>query len=519
MARPSLPAAAVLVLALPALAGCLAAPEPVDSTAVPSVEAVGRTVVHLVGGVVAQLPAGAASIAAVWRDIGHNATEPTLGVTSDGTLFYAAAVFFTLETGQRSIRTDVLRSRDGGVTWEDVSPHLPTGHNAPPTTGDPYVYVDPATDRVFTYDMFPGLACGYLSWSDDQGESWTSNPAGCAHPPPWDHQTLAAGAPRALPTAGYDNLVYHCVNRITDAICARSLDGGRTFQTTPPAYPGVEAADFVGSIAQDPGVLLGNEGPRGFCGGLHGHLVAAPDGTLYLPKDHCGRPWVAVSADDGLTWERVMVTDVPLTGGPDPAVAVDAAGNVYYTFVNQTGQLYLSISRDAGATWGAPMRVSAPAVTAAHLPAIDAGDEGKVVIAYTATENLPLGYANEDFGQGIDEWEAINASTWNGYLAVFANALDAAPLIQTTMVNDPADPLVRGYCGPGRCPGMYDFIDVVIGADGRPYAAFVDACLETCATPEGKAEDSQGQKQGRAGALATLLAGPRLRGEGALAPL
>jgi hypothetical protein len=504
-------AALCLLLVSTALAGCLGAPQPaaLDPSALPGAAAA-RNVVHLADRVLAELPAGAVPTASAFRLLGHTAGEPTLGITSTGTLFYAAIQFYDAPTG-RSIRTDVMRSRDQGLTWADVSPHLPTGDNAPPTTGDPYIYVDPATDRVFNFDMFPGLTCGFLSWSDDEGDTWESNPIGCAHPPPWDHQTLVAGPPRALATSPlYPNVVYHCINRITDSACARSLDGGHTFTTGTPAYLGVDLDDIT------PDSL--NTG-RGVCGGLHGHVVTAPDGTLYLPKDQCGRSSISVSTDDATTWSQYVVSDLPTTGGPDPAVAVDAAGNVYYVFVDGDGLLRLSTSRDAGATWSKAVVVSAPAVTAAHLPAIAAGDEGKIAIAYAGTENLLMGYRNEDFNETIDKWDAINASTWNGYLAVIGNALEAKPLVQTTMVNDPADPLVRGYCGPGRCPGMYDFIDIVIDTAGRPWAAFVDACVEACATPEGKAEDSQGAKQGREGAVATLAAGPALVGAGALPAL
>jgi len=487
------------------VAGCLAE-TPVDTQSIqtPQAPTLAEGVrVHLANGLAPVALPSLPAIASVWRDLGHDAVEPTLGVTSKGTIFYAAVNWATGAT-------DVLRSRDGGITWEDVSPRLPTGHNVPPETGDPYVWVDPDTDRVFTFDMFPALACGVLSWSDDEGASWTTQPLACATPPPYDHQTLTTGKPRSVATRGYPNVVYQCVNRVSDSICARSLDGGLTWSPGTPVFLGV-----------DPSLLPPSpERPLGaFCGGLHGHLVASPDGTLYLPREYCGRPFVGISTDDGATWTRVQVSDVAASSGPDPAVAVDEEGNVYYTWVHPGGLLYVAVSRDQGRTWSEPFVASPAEVTATHLPAIAAAAKGHVVIAYAGTETLPGGYDNEEFSKPASQRPAdgaINSATWNGYLAVLTDALSSEPTIVTVTVNDPADPLVRGYCGPGRCPGMYDFIDVVIGPDGRPYAGFVDACVGECAGPEGTYQQSQGRAQGRAGALVALAQGPNLRAPGIL---
>ena len=72
----------------------------------------------------------------------------------------------------------------------------------------------------------------------------------------------------------------------------------------------------------------GRPAAGGFCGGLHGHVKADLDGRIFLPKGHCGFPWLAISADGGDTWTRVQISNLIGAAG-DPSVATDTGGNVY----------------------------------------------------------------------------------------------------------------------------------------------------------------------------------------------
>ena len=57
-----------------------------------------------------------------------------------------------------------------------------------------------------------------------------------------------------------------------------------------------------------------------------------------------------------------------------------------------------------------------------------------------------------------------------------------------------------------RCAYLVDFIEAVLGPDGRPYASFVDGCLDKCSTTwRGEQVDGTG-----VGVLTTLSSGPRL---------
>jgi len=519
MRAPTLLVALSLFVLTPVLAGCVTPPEDVTSASTDSATAMGLSLGEPIEGItnataVSVGPDGllreALGLLPVNRYTGHDAGEPTLGVTSDGVIFYAAATFSNEILGQAAPlpRTDILRSADAGASWDDVTPYLPGGLvRQHPETGDPMVYVDPSTDRVFDIDQRAAVGCHTVTFSDDLGETWFANSAPTCLTPPADHQTIVAAPPRLLTTAGYPNIVYVCWNIIATADCVRSLDGGMSFTPTgPTGAMGVKpdkAADII--LADD---------VSGLCSSTVGHLAAAPDGTVYMPRRACDEATVFITRDDGTTWERVVVTDAvaPYHGGGvvgmDPAVSVDAEGNVHYIFQGADGHLYYLYSTDAGATWSSPRDILPAGLSVANLATITAGDAGQVALAYVAS-TVPGGYE-------ADEETMANAS-WDAYMTLISDATGAAARTTTVRLNPADDPLVRGSCGPGRCnnPGLVDFIDIVIDGEGRPWVALVDNCIEACAGADGTADDSTGA----AGFVATLAAGPRLRGSGALTPL
>lgn len=425
----------------------------------------GKAVAHRNGKAV---KAGRTPVAKTFS-IGGHALEPTLGHAPNGEMFYAAAGFDSIG-GQPG--TQVLRSSDGGRTWDNASPRV-LGQNTMPITLDPYVWVDDRLDgdnaRVFTIDLT--VACSYMSFSDDGGESWTTNPLSCGRPVN-DHQTLFSGPPVSSTTVGYPNIVYYCWNDVASSACSKSLDGGVTFHPTgAPAFSGYDPG------SEDPGFF----GRDGFCGGLHGHGWVGPEGTVYLPREYCGKPMVAVSHDEGRTWTQVEVSDIrstsqPREGAAHPSVVTDKKGNVYYLWIAAKDRLpYMAVSRDQGGTWSKPVMVAPPGIKEANLPQIDAVGKGKVALVYYGSTNSP-------YPKCKDECQAkdYEPATWNGYLTVTVDALSRNPLFTTGLVNNPKDPLIRARCGPGRCHWAYDFIDVEIGPDGIAYGAFVDGCMDEC---------------------------------------
>ena len=394
-------------------------------------------------------------------NVGRDSAEPTIGINKDGTAFYAAGAFDALpeDSPRQLARTEVLRSRDGGLTWKSIQPPLgPLPTTDPPTTLDPFVWVDEDTGRMFNPELY--ALCTSMHYSDDEGESYETNRAACGEYVN-DHQTVFTGPPPPNlkdQMGDYPNVLYYCFNRVVDSNCGRSLDGGDTFD---PA-----AGDFV------VGTAFAGFDPQagGLCGGLHGHGDTDSEGRVFIPKGHCGYPWVSISEDGGETWRKtegrslpgVQVSDTIGAAATHLAVATDAADNVYMTWWDAAGRLpYLSISRDHGETWSDPLMIAPPGVAEVNFPVIEAGDEGKIAI------NFP--------GTTVDDMADKNRP-WNQYIVASTNALDANPLFVSTTANPVDDPIHRGDCLQ-RCAGMFDFLDIQISPhDGDIWATATDTC-------------------------------------------
>lgn len=414
---------------------------------------------------------------------GFGAWEPTLGITSRGSVVFDGLT----DDGAPFVGA----SRDGGASWEVVF----DGH---PVTADPYLYVDPETSRIFANDYVP--PCHLLSYSDDEGRTWTqAPPAGCLFNA--DHQTIFAGPP---PEGGaqpqtYENVVYLCSIGLgisiasAGSVCSKSLDGGRTFVPTgAPAF------------TDDPS-RSGDYGLPGVCNGANAHGFVGPDGMVYLPRGWCGQPWLAISHDEGLTWERVQVAengmpccsemDELLNGlySHEAAVVADAEGNVYYSWVAADRLPYLAISRDGGQTWGRSLMIGPPGLREALLPGMAIGSSGKIAVFYMGSANSPWDPQTQQAKGSYDQ------ERWNAYITMTANALDQQPVFYSAPLNDPDDPMHIGPCGPDpiRC-GWGDFLDVVISPAGEPWAVAVDLCDGSTCSDGGEA------------VVARLVGGPRL---------
>ncbi|MDQ4064871.1 MAG: glycoside hydrolase [Actinomycetota bacterium] len=453
----------------------------------------GAAMVHRDGKVIDAKSAASAKTS--W--IGHTSLEPTIAIEPSGDIYVTAADWtHPAVTGGA---TDIVRSSDGGETWSFVTPKI-LDQRRQHVTLDPYVHVDDLDGdnaRIFTIDLT--VACSYMSFSDDHGESWTTNPLACGRPVN-DHHTVFSGPPVNSTTIGYPNILYYCWNDVGTSSCGKSLDGGITWHPT-------GAPAFLGYDTQGEGEARDN-----LCGGLHGHGIVGPEGTVYLPREYCNRPYISVSHDEGVTWTNYRVAKMPASGGSDTSVAVDRKGNLYYLWLGQDDRLpYLAVSRDKGETWSKPVAVGPPQLKEANLPSIVARGVGKIALVYYGSTNSPFRPCPEDDPDCNDGANYLK-TTWNGYLTISANALDKSPTFYTGLVNDPSDPLVRQRCGPGRCYNVLDFIDVGIGPDGIAYAAFVDVCIPKGDSPctERTPVNAWGGRGRFEGLVTRMVGGPAL---------
>jgi hypothetical protein len=419
-----------------------------------------------------------------FSDVGEDAPEPSIGVTSSGCVFFIA-----LEK--------VMRSCDYGESWEDVS-----GPQCAFQTNDPWGWVDPITDRIFAVQM-QGLETSWICWSDDDGESWLGNPHDSGTTPINDHIKLATGPwtssgygiPGQFSQALYETAVYYCYNKLAGIFCFTSFDGGATF----------EAGGQIFGLATTNG-------------GLHGAITSAPDGTVYVTP-RVETPTVIVSDDNGLSWfDRTMGEDV---GTPYPRknseVATDTESNAYHIWTGADEGVYMSRSTDSGESWEqTSIRISPVEVISTVFPQVDAGDPGRIAITYLGSEN-----ASELNQSDIDgnPWDG-NAHYANSnvsyylYVTYSLNALDENPVFHTVRAS--ADPVqVGSIClNSGDCRdiggsnrNLLDFNDLHLDLEGRVYIAFADGCTGDCATGNNsQPEDSRSRR----GIMCYLGSGPSL---------
>lgn len=408
--------------------------------------------------------------------VGAIGIEPTMGIAPNGTLFAQGE-----ERGPATFRSVVMRSSDGGANWTDVSPRVASEDDTDhPLTNDPYLSVDRDTGRVFTSDLLFPAPGQMVSYSDDQGDSWKTTIMAVEQT---DHQTLFSGPPPkgAAPPDGFDNIVYNCAANLlvtavasTTTTCVKSRDGGDswTLTGTPP-------------YVSDPRGGSGTMGAPGMCHGLTGHGHVGMDGTVYLPRGWCEQPWLAISRDEGLTWDRVQVSGKGMAAGdsgppdniPQPsheaAVVSDRNGNIYYSWIAADLLPYLATSRDGGKSWSEPIPLAPAGIKQSSLPALAIapdGPVGKVAAAFIGSTDAPgVPYQTAE--------EPYENSTWNAYMTVTTDALAADPKLRIATVNDPSKPIMRGKCGTLRCGPQYDFIDVQVGPDGTPWMVAVDSCF------------------------------------------
>ena len=395
-----------------------------------------RTWFHYPGGLEAEnntSPLGGSNVpfftTGTYYSIGMSTFEPTMGITSAENLYISS-------WGNGPAGSTAIVQCSNLIEMRNLSDYSCVNVYDPlipiPNSNDPYVYVDPWTDRIMKFDMHALLGMT-VEWSDDEGSTWTGPTVATGYSVQ-DHQTIASAQ---FPAALHPTLWVFCVNGNWPApLCSASHDGGFTWGPELPGAP-VDCQS----------------------GGLSAHIIGAENGFFYRGQRGCdGEGYSIYKTEDGaLTWtEHVLPTSDSGTAdtwnAEEAQVDTDSESNVYAMWNGIDNKPYFSYSTDDGNTWSPAIMIAPNHLQGTGFPVVVAGDPGKVAFGYIGTE-----------GDGL----------WHGYISLMTDAFNETPLITTVQINSFDDPLDNASptCGYERCGGFGDFIDMQIDSYGRTWFA------------------------------------------------
>jgi hypothetical protein len=389
-----------------------------------------------------------------------NSPEPSVGVN------FNSGNVMTMSRLQcnRTTFNDAVSPADPTVTnwFSQTSPLIVTGL-------DPILFTDPITGRTICGELqgAAGATNGVISDDDLTTTAATFQTGGPTQGV--DHQTIGGGPPNPniagrQPTGSYPHLFYYASQQIAYASVATSFDGGVTYGPAIPAY----------TLAQ--------------CGGLHGHIKVAPDGTVYLPNKGCGgKVGLAVSENNGLTWS-VRTIPTSSSGASDPSVGIGAGGRLFVAYTGSDSHPRVAVSDDRGLTWRDDFDLGlgvSQNFRAAVFPQAVAGDNNRAAVLFLGTTSAnpgdPVGTDNSGNGPNF-------AGTWYPYIATTCDGGKSWSVVRAD--NDPLHPGMKNPAQQGvvctngtTCPSgppdtrnLADFNEIAVDARGRIVAVYADGC-------------------------------------------
>ncbi|MFA5940935.1 MAG: hypothetical protein WC809_16390 [Sinimarinibacterium sp.] len=330
--------------------------------------------------------------------------------------------------------------------WEDVTPLSTSG---PQPVADPILFTDAISGRTWASNLTVGPNVSY-AFTDDDGDTWIEGGGGSIAGA--DHQTIGSGpypADFLLPHPLHENATYFCSQAIAGpAGCIRSDDGGAVW--------GPPALAYDGSL----------------CGGLHGHVRVANDGTVWLPVATCGEgTGYAISTDAGDSWTNHMVPNTLGGGGSDPSIALDDDNTAYFCYTNGDGHARVAVSRDRGETWTDDIDLGEGLdVVNSAFPEAWGGSSGRAACGFMGTDRVG-NIESLDF-PGL--WYMFMAHTYDG--GKTWTTVNATP-------NDPVQGIGGVWHSGGSNPNrnLLDFNEVTADQKGRVLFGYDDGCVRDCA--------------------------------------
>ena len=425
---------------------------------------------------VTQAPPGSVSFTVYTPPVGtagrETADEPSIGANwTTGAIMYQSDLV-TLKVGFNDATIPAT------PTWTNVSGALTSA-----TSLDPILFTDHITGRTIVSQLI--VACSLSEYTDTDGTppatAWTPN-QGCPPNGAEDHQTVGGGpfhAPIPGPPAPvYPDAVYYCSQDFansTAAFCSPSFDGGLTYTAGIPVY----------NFTQ--------------CGGLHGHIRVAPDGTAILPNQTCAptdnplatgpfpNQAAVVSTTNGAPggWSVNVIPDSTYTLRSDPSTAADAANKWYFGYesgvfgtggTQVAGRAKIATSSTGGTTWTPSVDVGAPfGIQNVTFPEVITGDSGRA--AYAFLGSTTAGNPEDTAFQGT--WELYVAMTYDGGTTWTISDLTPGDPVQRDCI------FLAGTVGPGNnCPSskrnLLDFMDITVDNHGRVLVGYADGCTDGC---------------------------------------
>jgi hypothetical protein len=364
---------------------------------------------------------------------------------------------------------------------------------------DPILWTDQKTGRTFAANSFYGANFSY-AYTDgaapfNDGDLWVE--AGASPPNGGqDHETIGSGPYPLIPglpvnPVNQGEMVFYCSQSgFGQAFCQRSDDLGTSYGPGVLTYSGFTA-----------------------CGGLHGHIHVALDGTAWLPVNQCAsQQGGAFSINAGATWNEFIVTgnnDVnggapfaatAQTHGADPSVGLDANSTAYYCYVNNEasgteGHVHVAVGKRTGSitspaiTWIRDVDIGAShgIVNAAEVEAVG-GSAGRAACGFIGTNVPDSAGATYENGNFTGKWYVYIATTYDeGRTWVTVNATPDDPVQNHTGIWQ------GGGSGENGDRNLLDFNEVTVDDKGRVLYGYSDGCHSlTCINGDNSAGERGG---------------------------